>query len=668
MSDSFIPSISDKYNTQQSIEKIMNAKKVKLTELEDEKKEIIDQKVLLNEIKANALSLQSLSKKLYGFEAPFDDKVAQSTNEAAFSASVNRNAEIGEFSLKIDEKARSHRIASDSLSRNYKIPPGEYLFYVGEDSVKFNFSGGSINDFDEALRIYGKNILRATVTNDTAKTQVLIIETEKTGADKLIGFGNDRTKSVFYKMGFYQEVTAYEKNFTLSSGNVKNLLSNQSPVFSQSGVLFLKSNEKYQFTLPENISYRKKLIMELDILAETLTLKEKQEQKAPLPTGPHFDTFGQTTIRDIELEGESQLIDIPPLKTDKNSQKPDVIIEDDHYLEIVTNKGTIEVEELAIGDNKKTLRFEMADLIEEDEIITDIIFKNNNTLKNIEVSNIIFYDEETKGGIRFTHELSKPSDALIYLDGLKIVRDSNTIDDLLKGVTLNIFDKTTKNEYLRVDRDYLKITGAIKEFIEEYNTFLDMLNKNTTSIPDPTDPEGKRGVFSGEYSLITLANKIRIMMMNPYHTTYGDQLNNIGQIGLSTNASGSRDIEKIKSQRGRIEVNEDKFIEMMEKFPDGIKSIFGSDSDNDLIVDGGLAFEVEKILKSYTSRVNGYFKLKDNAFVQSIEDQDEKISDYKELLEEEEAKLRRDFLKMEQAAEELEANQKKFDAYSNTNQ
>lgn len=661
----FIPGFSNKYNSQQGIDKIMKSKRVKLEKMEENKEQLIEDKKLLNEIKAKVISVRNAAKTLYGFDAPFDDKISMSSDEYAFTAKVNKNAEIGEYSVDIKEKARSHKIASSSLTKNHKIPAGDYLFIIGEDEVKIPFGGGTIDDFDDAVRRYGKNILKSTVTNNTSKTQVLILEGAQTGADNYIKFGNEKTKKVFMEMDFFEEVAGFEKRFKLDKNSLESISSpGKSPIFASDGVLFLDADDKYRLNLSENIPYKTKLIMEVDLRLERekeLTAEEKAKADLP-PTGPDFKEFGKATIMDIELEAESQFIDIPPFqKKEEVEEAPPKIVEDDHYIDIVTNKRTLELDELEVTSEKRTLKFDLSKMLEPDEVIKEIIFKNNNTKKNLEAGNLLFYDEDTKGGVRYTKELSKPQDASLLLDGLEIVRSSNTIDDLLKGVTLNIFSETDGEESLQVDRDYEKIMGTIVEFLAEYNQLLDMVNEHTDNIPDD---EGERGAFSSEHSLISLASKMRIIMMNAYETAYGQEIATLSQIGISTNASGGKDIEKIKTARGILEVDEERFIEMMEEYPDGIKQLFGNDINEDVIIDSGVAFEMERLLKSYTDNSTGYFVTKDKVYVDKLKGQDKDIEDYKKKLEDEERKLQKEFMKWERAADEMERNQKRFDNFN----
>ena len=148
-------------------------------------------------------------------------------------------------------------------------------------------------------------------------------------------------------------------------------------------------------------------------------------------------------------------------------------------------------------------------------------------------------------------------------------------------------------------------------------------------------------------------------MMNPYPTSFGKEISLLKHIGISTNeTSNTLDVTKLK---GYLELNSDKLIESIEKYPEGVKQLFGYDTDGDVIIDSGVAFETEKLLKSYTSKDIGYFDSKTRVINNQIQRQTQDIEDYKKKLAEEEQKLKEQFYKMEKASNELEESRKKFD-------
>ncbi|HQJ06610.1 MAG TPA: flagellar cap protein FliD N-terminal domain-containing protein, partial [Spirochaetota bacterium] len=284
MSDGvYIPGLSNKYGSSESIKKIMDSKRKKLDKLEKEKEILKDEKKIWSELKSKAQSFQNSAKKMYGFEAPFDDKLSLSSDEASFSANVSKSAEIGEYRIDIKKKAASHKIAGAQLEKNYKIQSGEYLFKIGDENFKVNFGGGSLDDFAQKIKKDSGEKIKTIVANDTSKTQVFILESSIFGDGKFIAFENDLTKKVFKDMGFYEETNTFDKRIALEDKNVVNLSENKrGSVISEDNSLVLKTNDRYRINLPENIPYKEGLIMTIDL--KTLGIDEAESSGKVDPT------------------------------------------------------------------------------------------------------------------------------------------------------------------------------------------------------------------------------------------------------------------------------------------------------------------------------------------------------------------------------------------------
>ena len=653
----FIPGLSDKFNSQETINKIMEQKRVKLDKLENDTEEIKDKKKVLGEIKEKGVTLLNSAKKLYGFEAPFDDKVSLSSDENAFSANVTRNVEVGEYSIEIINKAEPHKITSMVLDKKFKVPAGNYLFKLGKENIKISFKGGTVEEFAKEIKKDSNDKLNAYITWKTKDTQILVLEGKKTGADNYISFVDEKTKNFFKSMGFYEDIPAYEKTYKIDEKALTAISKVKSnPTFVNKDTLLLEGTESYKYNLPEKIPYRENLTMEIDLRLEEIP---SYKRESLTPTGPDFSKKGDVTLFDIHIEGESPIVRIPPYQKPKEP----IVVEDDHFIELVTNKRKIELDELDVNNSKKTLSFNINEIIEKDEAIESVILKNNNTYKRLEASNLRFYDETSMVKMKYNNELSSPKNAKIIIDGIEVERDTNVIDDLIKGVSFYVYDKTKKPESLKIDRDYEKIVKTVTDFLGSFNQFLTIVNKETST---KADAEGNIGTFVGDYGLIGLTTNLRNLMMNSYPTNFGEKLSLLAQIGVSTNESGTYRMDTTKL-RGILEVNEEKFIEMMQKYPEGVKELFGSDTNQDLIIDNGIAFLTQQILNAYTERKIGFFDTKTGELDRQIERKGKEIVNYKEKLEKEEQELRKDFIKMEKALQELEENKKKFENFNNSN-
>ena len=160
---------------------------------------------------------------------------------------------------------------------------------------------------------------------------------------------------------------------------------------------------------------------------------------------------------------------------------------------------------------------------------------------------------------------------MISLDGIDVRRGTNTIDDLIPGVTLNVKAPSDSPVELSVKHDVEGIKKQIQALVGSYNqiiTDIDVLTrKDEGIIADAaylTDDERKKardnlGLLFGDLSLQQLKSSMQRVMMNPYPTSMNRELSLLAQIGISTDtrAPGSAGIDKTKL-RGYLEIDDPK--------------------------------------------------------------------------------------------------------------
>ena len=199
-----------------------------------------------------------------------------------------------------------------------------------------------------------------------------------------------------------------------------------------------------------------------------------------------------------------------------------------------------------------------------------------------------------------------------------------------------------------------------------YNELIELINAQTGVVAGGgLDEEPESGILSGDITVMGLKNKIQRIVMDPYPTDKGRELAMLAQIGISMGAYGSN-WSDIKG--GLLQVDEDKFIDAFESYPEAIKQLFGSDNNNDVVIDNGVAFVMDKTLKGYTNAQNGIITNRIKNTQAGIKQQDKNIDNWNEHLEEYKTKLERDFTVMQQALYDMESSQKSIENFTKQNQ
>ena len=95
--------------------------------------------------------------------------------------------------------------------------------------------------------------------------------------------------------------------------------------------------------------------------------------------------------------------------------------------------------------------------------------------------------------------------ALFTVDGISVETASNTVTDVIAGVTLNLLNVTGGTDVtLTIEQDEEKARGAVDEFVTAYNAVIQAIN--TQFIFNPVTEEG--GVLSGDNTLRSAQSKI----------------------------------------------------------------------------------------------------------------------------------------------------------------
>ena len=104
------------------------------------------------------------------------------------------------------------------------------------------------------------------------------------------------------------------------------------------------------------------------------------------------------------------------------------------------------------------------------------------------------------------YQVQAAQDAKLTFNGLEVTRSSNTIEDLIPGVTLSLQSaKPGQTSTLSVQRDDSALTQAMQEFVDAYNAV-----NNTLYTLTYYDPESKTaGPLSGDSALRTIQSQLR---------------------------------------------------------------------------------------------------------------------------------------------------------------
>ncbi|MFN4180451.1 MAG: flagellar filament capping protein FliD, partial [Armatimonadota bacterium] len=247
-------------------------------------------------------------------------------------------------------------------------------------------------------------------------------------------------------------------------------------------------------------------------------------------------------------------------------------------------------------------------------------------------------------------------DAIIQVAGFNndqdIVRSSNTISDVLPGVTLQLLSADpNKTVTVTVGQDKSALKNSVKAFVDKFNAAVSLMYQRLTEKPieDPkTEAEKKVGLLRGDNTLVFVRSTLVREVTTPVSSLPSD-LQMLAQIGIRLNNDGTLSIDDAKLQAA-IESNAEKVFRL-----------FFNDEDGDGVVDAtedGIAVRLKRRLEDWLSSLpvafggnsvpKGVIARQPTLLNLRMQDIDRRISELNERLAREEERLRRQFIVLEQ--------------------
>ena len=214
-----IPGVTDTYNTNDTVEKLMQIERIPLTREQNQLDEYKSQQTAWREVNTQLTSLRDSTKTLYSYENPFNNKLTTSTDENAITATANRGADLQSFKIDVIQPATADRFLSDELDSSYKVPAGVYTYKVGEKQLTVNWKGGSLKEFSDAINKRSNGIVKSMLVGASAGKKTLLIEALTTGKENKLVF-EGAAKDFAIETGMISPVKSTSSSFGAKTGEV----------------------------------------------------------------------------------------------------------------------------------------------------------------------------------------------------------------------------------------------------------------------------------------------------------------------------------------------------------------------------------------------------------------------------------------------------------------
>lgn len=630
MSDITIPGFSNQnsaIDTQKIIEDLVELERIPINRLEDTISQYELERQIWLDLGQSIRQLSDNASLLFSFQNPFRERIGTSSDDSAVRVTATRGTEESSHTLEIVNTAQRDRFASQALPKKFLLEAGRYSFSVGDEEITLSFKGGDLTAFVKSLNAIKPDFLTARVVPHTQESAIIVFDAQQYGIENRLGFKDDAL-----------------------------------PFALEHGIITPNSAEAVAYPELQTVTAQEQIKIPFDNPLEitantTLTFQAHVERVSPNTAGG----FSLRSSGAITLEG----VTVPNIASSvplANAQVETVDNTHPTYLYAQTTDGS----EVALADITETADFTdfriALDAITQP--IQALIIRNDNTHQRLAIKEIAISNEQF-GEYLPTNPIEVAQNAELIYDGVRVSRPTNTITDLLADVTFDIRSASSAPIDIAITPDYENVKNTVINFVGSYNQLIrevNVITRRDSQIIDELEflsdeerqsAQERLGALQGEITLNQLRNRLINITQNAYPTHAGQAVNLLAQIGIATNLSNRGGGVNLSRLRGYLELDESEFDNALQTNFQAIQELFGNDTDNDLVVDSGVAYEIDRYSDLYIG-AGGTIQIRTGGLDNRIEDGTATVTTYNERLEDYEQKLRDDFGRMQGALNSLD--------------
>ena len=212
--------------------------------------------------------------------------------------------------------------------------------------------------------------------------------------------------------------------------------------------------------------------------------------------------------------------------------------------------------------------------------------------------------------------------AELTINGIAISSQSNTVEDALQGVTLNL-TATGASQTLTIKRDTDKILDAITDFVDAYNDFVSTVDTLTAYDAD----SGSSGELLGDSTTRRISTELASDLYSQIGSGTFTYLSQLG-IGLESD--------------GTLSIDDDKLESALEDNIDAVSEFFIGDGKT-----GGFITRMTEDLDNYLDEDTGLITAKTDSLESKLERLEERYEEKQALIDSEMERWREQFTQLD---------------------
>lgn len=236
---------------------------------------------------------------------------------------------------------------------------------------------------------------------------------------------------------------------------------------------------------------------------------------------------------------------------------------------------------------------------------------------------------------------------LTLFGGLSVTSASNTVQDVVSGLTLQVKSTTATPVDLTVEIDKEEIESRLQAFVDAYNDVVDFVERNSAF----DEEENTRGPLAGDPTVSSALLSLQRILSGRYDdgddtnpgTSLADQIQGLAEIGISFDANG------------RLGLDGETLAEKLDANPLAVRELFrGLEADEIGPRPNGLAASLVEALDPLVRSGDGVLAVRDQSFQSQLDSLADQIANAEARLSQKEESLVLQFTRLETTVSQLQ--------------
>ncbi len=253
-----------------------------------------------------------------------------------------------------------------------------------------------------------------------------------------------------------------------------------------------------------------------------------------------------------------------------------------------------------------------------------------------------------------SNTLIQGQDAVVSYGTLNAVSSTNAIKSLVSGLTINAVSIGTATITVAQDTD--TIVSSVQEFVDSYN---DIMNNIATLTKFDSSDSNNNGVLFGNSVVRSIQNQLTSFITRTFKGV--GSVTSLTACGFSFDTDTSNydeeNEESVVTSKCLIDFDSEKFLSMLEDYPDAMRELFTNKQSTTDTTSGGFSYIFSDVVDKFTDPVYGSIYTTTDSIEKQISQMNNRVNSLNDMLTNKRDRLIQQYANLETTIAKLQNQQ-----------